>query len=155
MRQLRDWGAQAVLVIADGIGTGELPGPGEASATVVPCPELATLSEEVASWISFAADPPAEARQAVEVFDPDGAALCLLSPFAIVERYLGRESLGGRPRSFLALEDKSLNDAMWDAAEVRRSPALVVDADPALVRAAARDLDAGHAPCGRLTPRRA
>lgn len=144
VRQLRDWGAEAVLVVADGIGTGELPGRHEASAAVVPSPELGTLSEEVAGWISFAADPPSEAREAVEAFDPEGAALCLLSPFALVDLYLGRESLGGRPRSFFALEDKSLNDAMWDAAGVRRSPALVVDADPALVSAAARDLDAGH-----------
>jgi len=143
VRQLRDWGAEAVLVIADGVGTGELPGPDEASAAIVHGPKLATLSEEVASWISFAANPPAEARTAVEDFDPDGAALCLLSPFAVVDRYLGRDSLGGRPPSFLALEDKSLNDALWDAAAVQRLPALVVDADPAHVRAAAHALDVG------------
>ena len=84
-----------------------------------------------------------EAREAVEAFDPDGAALCLLSPFALVDLYLGRESLGGRPQSFWALEDKSLNDALWDAAGVERSPARVVDADPVDVRAAAHDIDAG------------
>src|SRR5665647_3333281 len=83
------------------------------------------------------------ARAAVEAFAPNGAALCLLSPFASVELYLGRDSLGGRPRSFFALEDKSLNDALWDAAGVQRSPARVVDADAADVRAAAHDLDAG------------
>ncbi len=143
VRQLRAWCADAVLVIADGVGTGELPAPDEAQAVVVQGPKLATLSEEVASWISFAADPPAEARRAVEAFDPHGAALCLLSPFALVERYLGRESLGGRPQSFWALEDKSLNDALWDAAGIQRSSARVVDADPAEVRAAAQDIDAG------------
>jgi ATP-grasp domain len=144
VRQLRDWGAEAVLVVADGVGTGELPTPDEASAAIVPNSDLATLSEEVASWISFASDPPSEAREAVDAFDPDGAALCLLSPFALVDRYLGRESLGGRPQSFFALEDKSLNDSLWDAAGVKRSPARVVEADPDRVGAAARDLDAGH-----------
>ena len=144
VRQLREWGAEAVLVVADGTGTGELPGPDEASAAVVRGPEHATLSEEVASWIRFAADPPAEARQAVEAFDPDSTALCLLSPFALVERYLGRDSLGGRPRSFLELEDESLNDALWDAAGVSRAPARVVDADPDRLRGAAEDLDAGQ-----------
>ncbi len=144
VRQLRGWGAEAVLVVADGVGTGELPRPGEAEAVVVPNAALATLSEEVASWISFAADPPVEARVAIEAFDPDGAALCLLSPFALVDLYLGRESLGGRPPSFYALEDKSLNDALWDATRVARSPALVVDADPDEVSVAAHDLDAGH-----------
>ena len=144
VRQLLGWGVESVLVIADGVGTGELPAADEAQAVVVQGPKVATLSEEVASWISFADDPPAAARAAVEAFDPDGAALCLMSPFALVDLYLGRESLGGRPRSFWALEDKSLNDALWDAAGVARSPARVVDADPAHVRAAARDLDAGH-----------
>lgn len=144
VRQLREWGAEAVLVVADGTGTGELPGPDEASAVVVAGPQHATLSEEVASWTRFAADPPAEARQVVEAFDPDSTALCLLSPFALVDRYLSRESLGGRPRSFLALEDKSLNDALWDTAGVSRAPARVVDADPDRLRAAAEDLDAGQ-----------
>lgn len=144
VRQLRGWGAAAVLVIADGVGTGELPAADEAHTVVVQGPKLATLSEEVASWVSFAADPPPAAREAAEAFDPEGAALCLLNPFALVDLYLGRESLGGRPQTFWALEDKSLNDALWDAAGVRRSPALVVDADPALVRAAAHELDAGH-----------
>lgn len=143
VRQLAAWGADAVLVIADGVGTGELPARDEAQAVVVQGPKLATLSEEVASWISFAANPPAGAREALAAFDPDGVALALMSPFAVVDLYLGRESLGGRPQSFWALEDKSLNDALWDAAGIQRSPARVVDADPAEVRAAAQDIDAG------------
>jgi hypothetical protein len=131
-------------VIADGVGTGELPAADEAQTVVIQGPKLATLSEEVASWILFAANPPARARAALTAFDPDGAALALMSPFALVDMYLGRESLGGRPKSFWALEDKSLNDALWDAAGVPHSPAQVVDADPAHVRDAARDLDDGH-----------
>ncbi len=72
VRQLRGWGAEAVLVVADGVGTGELPGPDEASMVVIEGPQRANLSEEVAGWISLAADPPAEARAAADAFDPDG-----------------------------------------------------------------------------------
>ena len=143
-RQLREWGAEAVLVVADGVGTGELPTADEASCVVVPNPGVATLSEEVAGWVLFAADPPLEAREAVEAFDREGAALCLLSPFALVDRYLGRDSLGGRPPSFYALEDKSVNDALWDAAGIQRSRALVVEAEPDGVLAAAHALDSGQ-----------
>jgi len=76
-----------------------------------------SLTEESRSWVQFAADPPAAARTAVDDFDPDRTALALLGAFAQVDRYCGRESLGGRTPAIAALEDKSLNDALWDAAE--------------------------------------
>ena len=61
--------------------------------------------------IAFSDHPPAEAVAAVDAFDPDGSALCLLNPVATTDRYLGRESLGGRrPEEIAALEDKTLAD---------------------------------------------
>lgn len=143
VRQLRGWGASDILVLAQGIGTGELPGPDEARTAVIGSGTALSLTEEVRSWEQFAADPPAAARQVLEDFDPDGRALCLLSAFAQVDRYCGRESLGGRTPVIAALEDKSLNDDLWDAAGVPRAPARVVPADRQRILDAARDLDSG------------
>jgi hypothetical protein len=143
VRQLRRWGAGDVLVLAQGIGTGELPTPEEARTTVVESPKPASLTEEARSWVQFAADPPAAARLVLEEFDPDRTALALLSAFAQVDRYCGRESLGGRTPAIAALEDKSLNDALWDAAGVTREPARVIPADRQSILHAARDLDRG------------
>ena len=48
---------------------------------------------------------------------------------------------GGRPASFLALEDKLLADAVWDAADVERAPYRIVDlADDAALDAATAEL---------------
>ena len=48
---------------------------------------------------------------------------------------------GGRPASFLALEDKLVADGVWDAAEVERAPYRVVDlADDAALDAATAEL---------------
>ena len=143
VRQLRQWGASDVLVIAQGVGTGALPGPDEALVTVIQEARAATLTEEVRSWVGFAANPPAAARAALEDFDPQGTALALLTAFAQVDRYCGRESLGGRTPAFAALEDKSLNDALWDAAGVTRAPSRVVAADRRSILDAATALDAG------------
>ena len=143
VRRLRGWGASDVLVLAQGIGTGELPGPDEAQVAVIESGTALSLTEEVRSWIQFATDPPAAARHALEDFDADRTALCLLSAFAQVDRYGDRESLGGRTPAIAALEDKSLNDALWDTAGVPRAPARVVPADRQRILDAAGDLDRG------------
>jgi hypothetical protein len=143
VRQLRQWGASDVLVLAQGVGTGELPGTDEARLAVTETAKGMSLTDEVRSWVKFAAEPPAAARQALDDFDPDETALCLLSAFAQVDRFCGRESLGGRTPAFAALEDKSLNDRLWDAAGVERAPANVVPADRESILDAARDLDRG------------
>ncbi len=144
VRQLRGWGASDVLVLAQGVGTGELPVPEEAHVTVVESGKPSSLTEEVRSWEQFAADPPAAVRHALKDFDPDETALCLLSAFAQIDNFCGRESLGGRTPAIAALEDKSLNDALWDAAGVPRAPARVVPADRQAILDAARDLDQGN-----------
>ena len=144
VRQLVRFGAGDVLVVAEGVGTGEVPGDAEARIVVVPGPSPATVTDEVRSWIEFSDHPPAEAATAVEAFDPEGSALCLVSPFATVERYLGRDTLGGRRPEIAALEDKTIADELWDSAGVRRAPSVVVPVDPANLAAAHAEMDRGH-----------
>ncbi len=55
---------------------------------------------------------------------------------------LGRPVTGGRPASFLALEDKMLADGIWAAAGVPRAPYLIVPVDEEAL-AAATDRVAG------------
>ncbi len=144
VRQLVGFGATDVLIVAQGVGTGELPGGDETSIVVVPGRAPATVTEEVRFSIEFSDHPPAEAVAAVEAFDPDGSALCLLNPVATTDRYLDRETLGGRRPEIAALEDKTIADGLWDAAGVRRAPSVVVPVDRALLAVAHAAIDRGN-----------
>lgn len=141
VRQLAGWGAGPFLVVASTRGTGELLGPDEAQVCLATAGSPLSMTEAVRAEAAFPADPPAAVRDAVAAFDPDRTALVLLSPLATADRFLGRQTLRGRPPAYEAMEDKSLADALWDAAGVTRAPAVVVDADLAID--AARRLDQG------------
>lgn len=144
VRQLTGWGAGPFLVVASTTGTGELPSPEEAEVVLGPDEPHATMTEAVRAEAAFAANPPAGIRAAVDAFDPDGQALVLLSPVATAERFCGRQSIGGRPAAYAAMEDKTLADALWDAAGVRRAPATVVPVgDAADIARVAASLDRG------------
>jgi len=92
VRQLVAFGATDVLLVAQGVGTGELPSDDEVSIVVVPGRAPATVTEEVRFSIEFSDHPPADAVAAVEAFDPDGSALCLLNPVATTDRYLDQHA---------------------------------------------------------------
>ena len=143
VRDVRGFGAREVLVVAQGTGTGDLPSTDEARLVVVEAARVTSATEDALASIAFADHPPAEAVAAVDAFDPDGGAICLLGPFATTRRYCGRESLGGRPEEIAALEDKTLADGIWDAAGVRRAPAVVVPLDAAMLAIAHTGLDQG------------
>ncbi|MGI8822367.1 MAG: hypothetical protein ACR2JP_03570 [Acidimicrobiia bacterium] len=114
VRDLLGYGATEVLVVAQGLGTGELPGEDEARTVVVPAPSVTSITEEVKTWIEFAEHPPPEA---VAAFDPEGTALCLLDPFATAATYCGRAALGGRTPAVAALEDRTVADGIWTPPE--------------------------------------
>ena len=86
-------------------------------------------------------DLPPDAVAAIERFDPDGRGLFRTSPFVTSdEPVLGRPVTGGRPRAFLALEDKLRADAVWAAAGVEAAPYRVVPLEEDALAAATREL---------------
>lgn len=144
VRQLRAFGARRVLVVAENVGTGELPGAHEAEYVVVPPARAARRArDQIAGWVAFAADPPQAARVAVQRFDPGGGALCLLDHVATAPSYLGRESLGGRTAKAARLEDKTRCDRLWEECGVPHAAYRVVPTEPGALLAAARGLDQG------------
>ena len=90
-------------------------------------------------------DLPPEAVAAVERFDPDRRGLFRTTPFVTSdEPVLGRPVTGGRPRSFLELEDKLRADAVWAAAGVDAAPYRVVPLEEDALAAATRELAGRH-----------
>jgi hypothetical protein len=139
---LRRVGAGRVLVVGSGVGTGPLPDPDDAEWVVVE----AAAPDPVAEFRlieRILADPPATVRDAVAAFDPGREAVLLMAPFQAITALDGRPVFGARRPEWVALEDKSTNDAFFDAAGVARPPSEVVAVDGAALLAAHGRLDAG------------
>ena len=139
--QLRSIGVERFLVVASNPGTGPQP-----DGADVAFYELDDFTDPVAEFRAeeraFAA-PPSEALAAIDRFDPDGSAILLAPPFFDVRTFGPRPIFGARRREWVALEDKTQADELFEAADVAHPPAAVVAADAAELKAAAARLDQG------------
>ena len=141
--QLRALGSDRCLVVANGLGTGDLPDPVDADHVIVPTPAR-DIIDEFRQLERLLADPPAEVRRVIEAFDPDRCALVLTAPYA-ASAWLGdRPCYGARRPEWVTLEDKTIGDAIFDAAAVRRPPSEVVAARRSALLASAARLDRGQ-----------
>ncbi len=143
--QLLRYGAQRPLVFAHASGLGAVPATGDAEVILHPLAERpATMSAELQAHNAFLAHLPLSVVDAVQAYDPDCSAVWwLMSIVDVAETLLGRQVLGGRRPGWGTLEDKTLGDAVFDAAGIRRQATRVVPAEASALRAAARDLDSG------------
>lgn len=139
---LRELGCRT-LVLSTARGAGPIPGPEECVVVEVAAPPTAMVTEELRVLDRLTRDLPRDAVAAIEAFDPARAGIWWTSPFVTTdEPILGRPVTGGRPASFLALEDKMLADGIWAAADVPCAPYRIVPVDEAAL-AAATDRMAG------------
>jgi hypothetical protein len=139
---VRELGAARVYIVATGIGTGPMPDARDADWIVVPI-HATDMMDEMRTIERVLADPPAEVVAAIDNFDHAGDALVFL-PSVDAATHLGARAVyGPRRPAWLALEDKTVCDELFDAARVRRPPTCVVEANHAALRAAAGALDHG------------
>ena len=131
-----------VLVVATGRGVGPLPEEGSYEVVWLETPATASLTEELRLHDRMIRQLPDDLRAAVDAFDPGRRALWFTTPFVTTDDPIdGRPVTAGRPASFLALEDKLIADAIWDAAGVDRAPYRIVDlTDDAALDAATAEL---------------
>jgi hypothetical protein len=142
VRTLHELGAARCFIVATGTGTGPLPEPAHADWIVVDveAPDMMTEMRIIESIVS---DPPADVVAALEAFDPERDALVLLASVGSSSKLGDREGYGARPASWVALEDKTVGDALFDCAGVPRPPSHVVAASFAALGEAAAELDRG------------
>ena len=137
---LRELGCRT-LVVSTARGAGPVPEPDECVVVEVAPPATAMITDELRAHDRMARTLPGHAVAAVEAFDPDRAGIWFTSPFVTTdEPVLGRPVTGGRPASFLALEDKMLADGIWAAADVPCAPYLLVPVDAQALAAATQRL---------------
>ncbi len=131
-----------VLVVATSRGVGPLPPEGSYDVVWLDQPATASLTEEVRLHDRMVHRAQDDLRAAVDAFDPGRRGLWYTTPFVTADEPVdGRPVTGGRPASFLALEDKLVADAVWDASGVERAPYRIVDlADDVALDAATAEL---------------
>ena len=138
---LQGLGASRVFAIGASMGTGEMTEGVEWACLDVRASGVMQgirASEKAMSALPHAL----QAR--IDAWDPQRQARSVRALFSTGGAVGGRKSWGGRPDDWLALEDKTVIDALWDACGVPRQPAEVVDADLDALLAAHGRLDQGH-----------
>jgi hypothetical protein len=144
VREVRLLGATRVFALgSEGRGSGPIPAREEAESLVLDLPPARTMVEGIHAGQAVLADLPAHARAAVDRFDPTGEALVVAHFLNEAAEVAGRPCLAYRHREWVALEDKTTVDELWDRCGVTRAPAEVVPAEGHALIAAARRLDQG------------
>lgn len=137
---MRDLGCP-VLVVSTARGAGAVPAEGDCLVVETPQAPAESITEELRLQDAMARSLPAEAVAAIEAFDPEHRGTWFTSPFVTTdEPILDRPVTGGRPASFLALEDKMLADGIWAAAQVPCAPHVIVPVDEAELARATEEL---------------
>jgi hypothetical protein len=106
-------------------------------------PRYGSMTEQVRGRLDPESRLTAEAREAIERYDPDRSAWWWFSPVGPNAPLLGRGALGGRPVHQIALEDKGIVEELLDAVHAERAPAVLAPATYTdLVQATMQVLDA-------------
>jgi len=130
-----------VLVVSTSRGAGPVPADDHCTVVEVPPPATAMLTDELRTHDQLVRRLPQGALDAIDAFDPQRRGVWFGTPFVTTDEPIdGRPVTGGRPASFIALEDKMLADAIWDAADVPRAPYELVPVESAALAAATERL---------------
>ncbi len=121
--RLQETGVMGVMVVAGAEGVGELP---DCPTVYVRSGSGGGLMDRIRAIEAAIANPPAGVVEAVDRFDPDRRASVIATSFWTATTLFGRPVYGARRPEWVALEDKTLVDGLWDAAGVPRVPSRVV-----------------------------
>ncbi len=134
-------GAAAVMIVAtEGAGVGDGP---EVPTVVARPPDGLTMMDRLRWGNELLRHPSPDIVSAVDEFDPDCEALAVGSFLNEAPTIAGRPFLAHRRPEWVALEDKTVIDAFWDRAGVRRLPSAVVSLGDAGDAGASIDRGAG------------
>ena len=139
-KQLLDLGATGCFALGASRGTGEVP---------ADLPQLAlnargdTMMAGVRAAEAVLDALPSHAMEAIDAWDPERQAQVIRTLFSACAPVARRQTYAARAPSWLALEDKLVIDALWDAAGVPRAPARNVALELGPLMAAHRELDRG------------
>lgn len=144
VRLLADAGARKPLLAYSSPGAGPTITEDDAVLVQVDVAPHRTMTEELRAHDQVLRSLPQTVRRQIDDYDPEHEALWFVGPFAGTEPVDGRAVLGGREPAWVALEDKTVVDDLWDAVGQPRSPSQVVEVSPALLGETSDRFDRGH-----------
>ena len=145
--QLRGLGGERFLIASSGAGTGGGPDGADVELVDLLAFETAGREDVIASFREeerAIAAPSGALLDAIRRFDPHGDAIVLVPPFLDVRRLGDRAAFGARRSEWVALEDKTIADELFDLTGVPRPASAVVPADASSIASAASALDRGE-----------
>jgi hypothetical protein len=141
--ELRALGAERFLVVASGTGTGEQPEGPDVEVVAVDVEESDDFIDSIRAEERAIEQPSEAVRDALARFDVDGDAIVLAQPFLDVRALGDRRAFGARRPEWVAIEDKTTADDLFDALGVPRPPGVVVSANAPSITRAATEFDRG------------
>lgn len=139
LRELVAKGMPRPLLLAGTTGTGDLLTPDEAELVILDLP-ADTMMGGIRAFHAALRHLPEWAIDRIDAWDPDRTARIMPSFLDTAIEIGGRPSWGARDDAWVALEDKTTVEAIWEAAGVDHAPSLVVPARGGDLVAAARRL---------------
>ena len=141
-KRLESLGATNVFCLGATRGSGDLP---DEPRALIDLPREGSMMDSLHAALASFQNLPHEIQAAIDAWDPSREAKAILPIWED-----GRPKVAGRPvwalrdPRWVALEDKTVIDAFWDAAGIPRAPSRNVAAIRQALGSAAKELDRGH-----------
>jgi hypothetical protein len=143
-RQIRELGAESTFMLAaEGMGTGEIPTEADGHWLALETAPTKDLVEAIRAGQKLMSDLPYDAKQALDSYDHERQAIVVGTFLHELPSVAGRRSLAYRKPEWLALDDKTVIDKVWDKIGVTREASEVVSVDVDAVTEAMKRLDKG------------
>lgn len=143
-RMIRELGAASTFMLAtEGMGTGDSPTEEDGHWFAMEAPHSENIVEAIHAGQRLLSNLPQHAKKALDWYDPEGEAMVVGGFLHEQPSVAGRKSLAYRKPEWLALDDKTVIDSVWDKVGVKREPSEVVPVDKKAILAATKHLDKG------------
>jgi hypothetical protein len=139
-KRLLDMGAPSAFAVAGSRGVGELV---EAIPHVILGVTSTSMMDSIRSEEGALDALPDDVVARIDAWDPERRARCLRAIFSEGRPVAGRPVFGARRPEWIALEDKTVVDAVWEALGVPHAPFELVPVDREALLAASARLDRG------------
>ena len=143
-RQIKALGAESTFILAtEGMGTGDAPTTEDGDWFAVEPQPSNNIIDSIHAGNTMLGNLPIAAEEALDTYDPERKALVVGTFLHEQQLVAGRRSLAYRKPDWLALDDKTVIDSVWDKIGVVREPSLIVPVNKAeLIKATSR-IDSG------------